>query len=108
MHRFPSWTSGYLLDCVIKYVKLILIFLGILGKRTKYQQRAVSQLAPDVVIGKNEKRLPANETHPDTILPTLKELNDDLRLESIQYVNIEDSNPSELTSIEQIICLNTL
>lgn len=76
--------------------------VGALGKRTAFQKKYISQLSLSVKLAENIERLPAASTHGSTVLPPLVELEDDVRLERIQFV--EELKPTELSSIEQTVC----
>ncbi|XP_045542835.1 tetratricopeptide repeat protein 27 [Papilio machaon] len=79
---------------------------GVLGKRTKYQQNLLPQLALTSELDTNKERDSAELSHGDTELPPDIELQDDLRLNKIQFV--EKVNQSELPSLEQTLCLLTV
>ncbi|XP_077297807.1 tetratricopeptide repeat protein 27 [Arctopsyche grandis] len=90
------------------YAGVSLELKGALGKRTKFQQEALPQLNLDIVVQKPESRLAAAETHPHSFLMVPLKLDDDLRLENIQFLDIKENATTELTSVEQMICLNTI
>ncbi|KPJ19066.1 Tetratricopeptide repeat protein 27 [Papilio machaon] len=79
---------------------------GVLGKRTKYQQNLLPQLALTSELDTNKERDSAELSHGDTELPPDIELQDDLRLNKIEFV--EKVNQSELPSLEQTLCLLTV
>ncbi|CAG9114888.1 unnamed protein product [Plutella xylostella] len=79
---------------------------GILGKRTKYQQNALPQLALSSALDSNVERPSAEDSHGSSELPPDLELDDDLRLNKIQYN--EKISQAELPSLEQTLCLLTV
>lgn len=79
---------------------------GILGKRTKFQQQALPQLALTSELDSNIERPSAEDSHGNTELPPDLELQDDVRLNRIEYN--EKINQAELPSLEQILCLLTV
>lgn len=80
--------------------------LGILGKRTKYQQNALPQLALTSDLDSTVERPSAEESHGTADLPTDIELQDDVRLDKIQY--LEKITQTQLPSLEQTLCLLTV
>lgn len=81
---------------------------GALGKRTKFQNQAVAQLHLDVTFPDPNVRLSEQQPNSNSgLIPSLK-LDDDLRLENIQFLDIKEHVSVELTSLEQLICLNTM
>lgn len=82
---------------------------GKLGVRTKYQQKPVPQLllrldSPNDFI----TELPSIESPVDPVkLPALLQLDDDIRLEKIQFVNEEDNLITKTKSIVQALILGT-
>ncbi|KAJ0180741.1 hypothetical protein K1T71_004145 [Dendrolimus kikuchii] len=79
---------------------------GILGKRTKFQQQFLPQLALSSELDSNMVRPSAEDSHGDTELPPDLELQDDVRLNRIEYN--EKICHAELPSLEQILCLLTV
>uniref|UniRef100_A0A2H1W1N7 SFRICE_005843 n=1 Tax=Spodoptera frugiperda TaxID=7108 RepID=A0A2H1W1N7_SPOFR len=79
---------------------------GILGKRTKFQQTIIPQLALSSELDSSIERPTAEESHGNAELPPDLELQDDLRLSRIQYT--ESISQAELPSLEQILCLLTV
>ncbi|XP_013146407.1 PREDICTED: tetratricopeptide repeat protein 27 [Papilio polytes] len=79
---------------------------GVLGKRTKYQQNVLPQLALTSELDANVMRDSAEMSHGDSELPPDVELQDDLRLNKIHFV--ETINQIELPSLEQTLCLLTV
>ncbi|KAL4707386.1 hypothetical protein ACJJTC_008571 [Scirpophaga incertulas] len=79
---------------------------GVLGKRTKFQQQILPQLALTSDLDASIHRPSAEESHGNSMLPPDIELQDDVRLNKIQY--FEDLKQTELPSLEQTLCLLTV
>ncbi|XP_063530950.1 tetratricopeptide repeat protein 27 [Cydia strobilella] len=79
---------------------------GVLGKRTKWQQTTLPQLALTSALNSNVQRPSAEESHGEAELPPDVELQDDVRLNKIQY--LEEIRQAELPSLEQMLCLLTV
>ncbi|XP_053625615.1 tetratricopeptide repeat protein 27 [Plodia interpunctella] len=79
---------------------------GILGKRTKFQQKSLPQLALSSELDSEVDRPSAEESHGASELPLDIELQDDVRLDKIQYN--EAINQADLPSLEQTLCLLTV
>lgn len=78
---------------------------GLLGLRTKFQQKPLPQLCLKVKQNK-ELNLPTSaSTNGSTNLPKLLKLDDDTRLEKIRFLNPEDNNVMSLPSILQALVL---
>nr|CAH7741530.1 unnamed protein product [Callosobruchus chinensis] len=73
-------------------------FVGILGKRTKYQLNYIAQLSIKVTKEKEEETTTTDETTKDA--PADVPLNDDIRLNSIEFQGKKDEPPT-LTNLEQ-------
>lgn len=78
--------------------KINLQLVGMLGKRTKYQQDEKAQLLLKVTVDKDN--FPFRKC---TDLPTALELNDDLRLERVEYSQNEEI--IELGALEEAVVL---
>jgi tetratricopeptide (TPR) repeat protein len=81
---------------------------GALGKRTKFQEKDISQLVvfakskPTAAIGEDSDH-PTRSSSTDHTRPTTLELNDDTLLESIEFAKLEgvdNSFPQELMGLE--------
>nr|XP_032513586.1 tetratricopeptide repeat protein 27 isoform X2 [Danaus plexippus plexippus] len=79
---------------------------GILGKRTKFQQELKAQLVLTSELDNKISRPSAEQSHGDSELPPDIELQDDVRLNKIQYN--ESVTQAELPSLEQTLCLLTV
>ncbi|XP_068629463.1 tetratricopeptide repeat protein 27 [Battus philenor] len=79
---------------------------GILGKRTKFQQNALPQLALTSELDSTVERESAEISHGDSALPPDIELQDDVRLNKREF--IEKVTQAELPSLEQTLCLLTV
>ncbi|CAG4912678.1 unnamed protein product [Colias eurytheme] len=91
------------LQRAMKISGLKLELTGVLGKRTKFQQKALPQLALTSELDTNIERTPAEETHGNSELPPDVELQDDVRLNKIAFN--EKINEADLPSLEQTLCL---
>ncbi|KAM3961295.1 tetratricopeptide repeat protein 27 [Aphomia sociella] len=78
---------------------------GVLGKRTKYQEKELPQLALSSKLDANVERPTAKQSHGTSELPPDIELQDDVRLNKIDFK--ERISNTELPSLEQIMCLLT-
>lgn len=90
----------------INELQLLFIFTGVLGKRTKFQQEALAQLALSSELDESMERPSAQQSHGDSELPAEVELNDDVRLNKIAFN--EKIVQTELPSLEQTLCLLTV
>lgn len=83
---------------------------GLMGKRTKFQQKSLPQMVLRVNCEADETvMLPASiSTHRTTTLPMLLALNDDLRLERITFENETDNNVFEMPSLIQALLLTQI
>ncbi|CAK1545127.1 unnamed protein product [Leptosia nina] len=79
---------------------------GVLGKRTKFQQTSLPQLALTSQLDGNIVRISAEESHGTSQLPPDVELQDDVRLNKIEFN--ETISQIELPSLEQMLCLLTV
>lgn len=77
-----------------------------MGKRTRFQQEALPQLALTSELDSNIDRVSAEESHGTSELPTSIDLQDDVRLNKIDF--IEKLSQAELPSLEQTLCLLTV
>lgn len=82
------------------------IIIGILGKRTKFQQNALPQLALTSELDSTVDRESAEISHGNSELPPEIELQDDVRLNKVEF--IDKISQAELPSLEQTLCLLTV
>lgn len=82
---------------------------GILGVRTKWQQKPLPQYHVSIRQQSNEDLLlSSQQTHGDTKLLELLKLDDDTRLESIKFLDDKHNELQELSSIMQnFLIINT-
>ncbi|VVC94357.1 unnamed protein product, partial [Leptidea sinapis] len=79
---------------------------GVLGKRTKFQQNSLPQLALTSELDQDITRTSAEDSHGMSVLPPEVELQDDVRLNKIHFN--ENIIQSDLPSLEQTLCLLTV
>lgn len=81
--------------------------VSMLGYRTRFQTKPLPQLALKVVTALED--IPsANETHTDCELPKLLLLEDDTRLEKVQFVNKDFEKIMELPSLIQCLVVTEM
>uniref|UniRef100_A0A1Q3EY78 Uncharacterized protein n=1 Tax=Culex tarsalis TaxID=7177 RepID=A0A1Q3EY78_CULTA len=83
---------------------------GVLGVRTKYQQKPLPQLtlrANGLVVGRDFASL-AKETHGHVALPTILKLEDDLRLEKVKFIAENENEDAQLPAVVQQMVLSTV
>ncbi|XP_017030991.1 tetratricopeptide repeat protein 27 [Drosophila kikkawai] len=103
-HR--SDTSSQLLDQLCTHLDVELKVEGLLGVRTKFQQKALPQLCLKVDQLKEQTALTAaSKTNEKTQLPKLLLLEDDTRLERIRFVELKDNEVMTLPSVLQALVL---
>ncbi|XP_053685328.1 tetratricopeptide repeat protein 27 [Sabethes cyaneus] len=81
---------------------------GALGVRTQHQQNPLPQLTLRVNILNSRQLKPAAETHGEIILPSMLNLDDDLRLEKTQFIAEEENKDVQLPSLVQEIIFTNL
>lgn len=79
---------------------------GVLGKRTKYQQKALPQLA--LTLDVTSDYTPASLTHAASTLPKLLKHEDDVRLEKITFISEEHNTVLEQAAVVQLLILSTV
>jgi len=103
-HR--SEIASQLLDELCNHLQVELKVEGLLGVRTKFQQKALPQLCLKVEHLKEQQTLPAAIlTNEKTKLPKLLLLEDDTRLERIRFVELKDNEVMTLPSVLQALVL---
>ncbi|KAM8708438.1 hypothetical protein ACLKA7_015416 [Drosophila subpalustris] len=98
------------LDQVCSHLQVELQVEGLLGMRTKFQQKALPQLCLKVVqqqqSEEQEQGLPtAKLSNAQTTLPQLLLLEDDTRLERIRFIEPQDNEVMTLPSVLQALVL---
>lgn len=78
---------------------------GILGMRTKWQQKALPQFHVSIQQSNNELGLSSAETHGATKLTELLKLNDDTRLEIVKFLDEKHNDLQQLSSTIQNLVL---
>ncbi|XP_017111947.1 tetratricopeptide repeat protein 27 [Drosophila elegans] len=103
-HR--SERAAQLLDELCNHLQVELKVEGLLGVRTKFQQKALPQLCLKVEqLGEQEALPTAIRTNERTKLPKLLLLEDDTRLERIRFVELRDNEVMTLPSVLQALVL---
>ncbi|CAG9807757.1 unnamed protein product [Chironomus riparius] len=74
---------------------------GILGKRTKWQQKALPQFHVSILGDNSELFISPQATHENVKLLKLLELDDDTRLESVKYMDDKHNELQILSSLLQ-------
>ncbi|KAL9699778.1 hypothetical protein quinque_003219 [Culex quinquefasciatus] len=81
---------------------------GVLGVRTKYQQKALPQLTLRAKGLEGGDFASAKETHGQVALPTILKLEDDLRLERVKFVEDNENEDAQLPAVVQQMVLSTV
>nr|AAV36917.1 RE04643p [Drosophila melanogaster] len=103
-HR--SEIASQILDELCKHLQVELKVEGLLGVRTKFQQKALPQLCLKVEhLNEQQPLPPAVQTNETTKLPKLLLLEDDTRLERIRFVELKDNEVMTLPSVLQALVL---
>lgn len=76
---------------------------GVLGLRTKFQTKALPQLALKVKFIESFETTSANASHGSTVLPKLLRLDDDVRLEKVEFIEKEENTTMQLSSLIQCV-----
>lgn len=103
-----TWKAVEHLDAAKQLMLANIEVTAFLGKRTKWQQKALPQMALRITLDHSEELPSAIETHPSTDLPTLLQLDDDVRLEKITFELDEDNRTLALASLVQQLVLSIL
>lgn len=94
------------LDELCDHLQVELQVEGLLGMRTKFQQKALPQLCLKVVQQSVDQSLPmAKLSNAHTTLPQLLLLEDDTRLERIRFIELKDNEVMTLPSVLQALVL---
>lgn len=78
---------------------------GVLGMRTKWQQKALPQFHVSIQQSNNELSSSSIETHGGTKLTEVIKLNDDTRLEMVQFLDAKNNELQQLSSTIQNLVL---
>jgi tetratricopeptide (TPR) repeat protein len=78
---------------------------GVLGMRTKWQQKPLPQFHLSIQQSNNELSLASSETHKTTQLIELLKLDDDTRLEMIKFLDEKQNEHQQLSSTIQNLVL---
>lgn len=110
-----AWLAEPLFTAARSRLGVELLVQGFLGKRTKWQQQALPQLALRVNRTEADEPVPecqaehrSSVTHASSVLPTLLQLDDEVRLERITFESDEDNRTLSLTAVEQQLVLGVL
>lgn len=99
------------LNDICNKLELDMSVKGLLGVRTKYQQKPLPQLNLKIEMRNLDKNLEfplATLTNGSSKVPKLLPLNDDTRLEKVRFVEPKDNIFMELPSIVQCLVLAKL
>ncbi|CAD7005825.1 tetratricopeptide repeat protein 27 [Ceratitis capitata] len=96
--------SDAVLEDMCQYFGIVLNVEGLLGVRTKFQQKPLPQLCLKVQHTNSELPL-ALATNGSTIIPKLLLLDDDTRLERIRFIEPKDNDVMTLPSVLQALVL---
>lgn len=105
-HRTQKCES--FLERVCNFLDVELKVEGLLGVRTKFQQKPLPQLCMRVERASNIGLPLSEQTNGKTELPKLLKLDDDVRLEKIQFSNPEDNAVMTLPSLIQCLVFTKL
>ncbi|XP_075159976.1 tetratricopeptide repeat protein 27 [Haematobia irritans] len=94
------------LDKLCQHLEVNLVVQGLLGLRTKFQQKALPQLCLKVEQTKDQKLPKAQETNGATTLPKLLLHEDDTRLERIRFIEEKDNEVMTLPCVLQALVLS--
>ncbi|KAM7354742.1 tetratricopeptide repeat protein 27 [Cochliomyia hominivorax] len=94
-----------ILDTLCEHLKVKLNVEGILGVRTKFQQKPLPQLCLKVQQTEDLQLPPAKATNGDIEIPKLLLLDDDTRLERIRFIEQKDNEVMTLPSVLQALVL---
>lgn len=76
---------------------------GVLGLRTKFQTKALPQLVLKVKFVESVETMLASASHGSTVLPKLLKLDDDVRLEKVEFIEKEENTTMQLSSLIQCV-----
>lgn len=88
---------------LIEFLGVDLHIEGALGLRTKFQTKPLPQLALKVKFNESTQTMPATASHGSIELPKLLRLDDDVRLEKVEFVGKEENTILQLSSLIQCV-----
>lgn len=98
--------ASEILDTLCQHLEVKLIVAGLLGVRTKFQQKPLPQLCLKVEQTKEQQLPKAVETNGGSDLPKLLLHEDDTRLERIRFIEEKDNDIMTLPSVLQALVLS--
>lgn len=94
-----------LLKALKEDYQIEMIEQGMLGMRTKWQQKPLPQFHLSIQQTNNELALPSTESHKSTKLIELLKLDDDTRLEMVKFLDEKQNEHQQLSSTIQNLVL---
>lgn len=108
LHYKRIWLAKEKLQLVRKLLNVEISVEGRLGVRTKYQEKPLPQLLLKISPSDETQQNAFNLNVSQSLrLPTLLQLDDDVRLERIQFVDEADNAILKLSNVEQTLILAT-
>ncbi|XP_013117334.2 tetratricopeptide repeat protein 27 [Stomoxys calcitrans] len=98
--------ASEILDKLCQHLSVNLVVEGLLGVRTKFQQKPLPQLCLKVQQTQDQNLPKAQETNGETSLPKLLLHEDDTRLERIRFIEEKDNEVMTLPSVLQALVLS--
>ncbi|XP_061400608.1 tetratricopeptide repeat protein 27 [Musca vetustissima] len=98
--------AGEILDKLCEHLNVKMVVEGLLGVRTKFQQKALPQLCLKVEQTHVDLLPKAQETNSKTVLPKLLLHEDDTRLERIRFIEEKDNEVMTLPCVLQALVLS--
>ncbi|XP_073838093.1 tetratricopeptide repeat protein 27 [Musca autumnalis] len=98
--------AGEILDRLCEHLNVKMVVEGLLGVRTKFQQKALPQLCLKVEQTQPQLLPKAQETNSKTVLPKLLLHEDDTRLERIRFIEEKDNEVMTLPCVLQALVLS--
>lgn len=109
LSMFLIYRRVHKVDDILKQLKetyqIDMIQEGVLGMRTKWQQKALPQFHVSIQQSNNELALSSTETHGETKLMELIKLDDDTRLEMVKFLDEKQNQFQQLSSTIQNLVL---
>lgn len=91
------------MDKLIEMLGVDLHVEGVLGLRTKFQTKPLPQLALKVKFNESIETFAAQSTHGSINLPKLLKLDDEVRLEKVEFIEKEENTVMPLSSLIQCL-----